>query len=328
MQISYNQNVKNKFIFYLLYLAVFIFGIIVGSVFISKTAQKQLLEITRSPSKELTNPLLDCEITYFEETNVLKIKKEIEKVIGDYKDKYSDISVYYRDLNNGPWLGINEKNQFAPASLLKIPVLITYLKLAESDPNLLSEKINYNGVQSTFENVPPDKQMIKGLEYTVDQLVSRMTTLSDNVAFELLATRVDSKQLKTIHEELGIIYPDEGTPENYVSVKSYAGLFRVLYNSTYLSRKMSEKALNYLLKSDFNEGIRAGIPSNIKSALKYGITNPTIDNGLFQIHDCGIVYYPKKPYILCIMTQGKSKESLINLIKRISAIVYLQLISQ
>ncbi len=31
----------------------------------------------------------------------------------------SHISVYFRDLNNGPWFGINEKEEFSPASLLK-----------------------------------------------------------------------------------------------------------------------------------------------------------------------------------------------------------------
>jgi beta-lactamase class A len=41
------------------------------------------------------------------------------------------ISVYLRALNNGDRLGIDEKEYFSPASLIKVPVLMAYLKKSE-----------------------------------------------------------------------------------------------------------------------------------------------------------------------------------------------------
>jgi hypothetical protein len=41
-----------------------------------------------------------------------------------------------------------------------------------------------------------------------------------------------------------------------------------------------------------------------------------------QLHDCGIVYYPKRPYILCVMTRGEKMDVLPKVIKEISTEVY------
>ncbi len=54
------------------------------------------------------------------------------------------IGIYVRNLNNGPWFGINEDEKYSPASLMKVPILITFLKWIESDPNILTRKILVN----------------------------------------------------------------------------------------------------------------------------------------------------------------------------------------
>jgi beta-lactamase class A len=41
------------------------------------------------------------------------------------------VSVFYRDLNNKQWFGVNENDRFAPGSLLKLPLAIAYFKSSE-----------------------------------------------------------------------------------------------------------------------------------------------------------------------------------------------------
>ena len=149
-----------------------------------------------------------------------------------------------------------------------------------------------------------------------------MIAQSDNAAFELLLERINNNELKKIHKELDIVYPNQKTPENFINVKSYASLFRILYNSTYLSRPLSEQALTYLLNSDFNLGIRSGLPKSVRSALKYGIKDDYNNQNNEQIHDCGIIYQPKQPYLLCIMTKGPDRQKLVEIIANISKLVY------
>jgi hypothetical protein len=47
-----------------------------------------------------------------------------------------------------------------------------------------------------------------------------------------------------------------------------------------------------------------------------------LDSGETQFHDCGIVYLPKKPYLLCIMTRGTDLNKATKVIKNISQAVY------
>ncbi|MDQ5968539.1 MAG: beta-lactamase class [Patescibacteria group bacterium] len=51
------------------------------------------------------------------------------------------IGIYVRNLNNGPWFGINENEKYSPASMMKVPILITFLKWIEQDSLVLDKKI-------------------------------------------------------------------------------------------------------------------------------------------------------------------------------------------
>jgi len=84
---------------------------------------------------------------------------------------------------------------------------------------------------------------------------------------------------------------------------------------------MSEKALEYLSQSDYKNGLVAGVSSNIIVAHKFGERGYK-QGKINQLHDCGIIYYPNEPYLLCIMTDGRSFEDRELIIRNISQLVY------
>jgi hypothetical protein len=105
----------------------------------------------------------------------------------------------------------------------------------------------------------------------------------------------------------------------WISVRGNAALFRILYNATYLNKANSQAALQLLSISGFRKGLRAGVDPNTIVASKFGEREVGESS---QLHDCGIVYHPSRPYIACIMTRGKNVADLTTSIKDISAIIY------
>ncbi|MDP3837065.1 MAG: hypothetical protein Q8Q67_03110 [bacterium] len=127
-------------------LIIAIFGILIGILTTNYYHEANHAD-TRNLSSEIhetgykhISPLLDCSDAHgtSEQEIEKKIKESINRNIKDGKITYA--SVYFRDLNNGPWVGINEDEEFTPASLLKVPLMISYLKIAEAFPSVLDEK--------------------------------------------------------------------------------------------------------------------------------------------------------------------------------------------
>jgi beta-lactamase class A len=238
------------------------------------------------------------------------------------------VSVYFRDLQYGPTFGITEKDKFIPASLLKVPVLITYLNFAETHPEILSKKLSYNNPPTSIPEQTLNKNIPKLEEntpYTIETLLSQMIKYSDNTAYfvldKYLAELSPSEDLLTqTLIDLGHIDPWNPT-EDLITVKAYSSMFRQLYNSSYLSPEMSEKALSILSKSEYPYGLVAGVPQEIKVAHKFGERSSSSEEQK-QLHDCGIVYYPNNPYLLCIMTRGNDFNQLQQIISTISEKVY------
>ena len=275
-------------------------------------------------SKEsLVNPLLECaDIENISNQMAKQIKIELEGYIKREKNvgKISTAAVYFRDLNNGPWVGINEKKEFSPGSLLKVPFMMSIFKMAEQDPSLLAKSLVYDGESENIEqNYPPPLKLEKGQTYSVNDLVERMVAYSDNDAILALTQTIDMGAVRDTYTELGI---DPPTRDDYsIPVKTYASFFRILFNSTYLSISMSERALQVLSKSAWTLGLRAGVPDNIIVVHKFG-ERFEVDKSNEQLHDCGIVYYPGLPYVLCVMVQGPEFDAMANFIKGVSELVY------
>lgn len=146
-----------------------------------------------------------------------------------------------------------------------------------------------------------------------------MIIYSDNQAANTLINHIDINILNKIYLDLGIKSPEDGQPENFMSVRDYASFFRILYNASYLNRDMSEQALKILTHSQFNQGLSAGVPTQVPVAHKFG---ERVILGDKQLHDCGIVYKENMPYLLCIMTRGNDFNKMSSTIREISGLVY------
>lgn len=216
------------------------------------------------------------------------------------------LSLYYRDLENGPWFGVEEDEEFSAASLLKVPILIAYLKQAEGHPSLLTDTLSYSEPFDEEQNVSDAEAVLPGFSYPAEDVLRRMIVYSDNFAKELIKHRLrqlspQSDIVASTYHDLGL-FPESADLDQFLTVKAYASVFRALYNASYLSREMSQRALGLLTQTTFQDGIAAGLPPDVILAHKFGVReNP---DGSGQLHDCGIVYQPDNPYLLCIMTRG------------------------
>lgn len=285
--------------------------------------QKENLELRLKSEYKFINPLLECDtIENMSNKEINDIKSQVQVLINkELSEKNLDfISVYFRDLNNGPWFGINEKEEFIPGSLLKVPLMISIFKTAESNPGVLQEKILYeSGKDETPQYFKPEQEIEPGKIYSVEDLIEAMIKYSDNNAALLLSQIITRKQLEESYVDLGIETPLDS--QYSTLVRTYASFFRILFNGTYLNKELSEKALQILTQSTFKDGLRAGVPLDIAIAHKFG-EREFGENNEKQLHDCGIIYYPEKPYVLCLMTRGSDFEKLADVIKNISLLVY------
>jgi beta-lactamase class A len=153
-----------------------------------------------------------------------------------------------------------------------------------------------------------------------------MIKYSDNQSYFLLNKYIHDISptedlVKDTYIDLGIINPRDMLDQT-ISVKSYASIFVELYhNSFFNTADKSNRALSILSDTDWNLGLVAGVPSGVKVAHKFGERAVTEDNSK-QLHDCGVVYYPDNPYLLCVMTRGSDFNKLSQIIATISKMFY------
>lgn len=316
-----------------LVLAFFCAGLFLGVAWERNPALLSSAREVREGGYKLVNPLLECESAETSFTELRPFKEKLTDYAADITKNTAGIdfiAIYFRDLNNGPWFGINEKEPFSPASLLKVPLAITYFKEAEAHPDIFEKMYTFenDGMLPATEQITKPKESLEiGKKYRTDDLIRRMLVYSDNYAQHLLVKNIDVDTLKRVYDEFGLNLPNAENPETLVSVKTYAGFFRILFNSSYLNKNSSEKMLEFLAESQFESGLVAGVPDEITVAHKFG-ERQKAGNDMKQLHDCGIVYYPAHPYLLCVMTRGNDYNKLSESIRNLSRVVYEEIDNQ
>ncbi|MCX6290409.1 MAG: serine hydrolase [Bacteroidetes bacterium] len=273
---------------------------------------------------KLTQPLLFVDIPN-ENSELISIKNEINEMI--LRDKSSnlvrDVSVYYRRLNDGAWFLINGAKTYTPASLMKVAFLISILKQSETDPGLLNKKIYFD---KHFQNDYHQNIKNFGLEqkrnYSVKELLSDMIVHSDNDALILISQLTDQKVFSKIFTDLGVASPpmDPTKGADYViAVNDFCKLFRILYNSGYLTDAHSEFALELLSASTYKDGLLKNLEPAFPVSHKFG---ERVSGNTAQLHEIGIFYSESEPYLLGVMSEGRDLKNLSTVLSQVSEIVY------
>jgi len=217
-------------------------------------------------------------------------------IIQDVKEynMTGNVSIFIQDAKTGGWLGINEERGFEPASLLKIPIMMAVLKKVDRGEIKLDDNITL-----TNEDIDPFYGTLykqgAGTKISVEELMKKMILTSDNTAKNALKRQLTPEELNAVFVHVGIPNPYDESGDAVVSSRYYTRLFKSLYFSTFLSPALSEKALDLATDTEENNLILKGVPPEVQVSHKFGVYYN-------ELHDCGIVYHPKNPYFICIMT--------------------------
>lgn len=238
-------------------------------------------------------------------------------------------SLYFETLNNGASMGINEYQRMTPGSLRKIPLLAATLKGGELGRLSLAEIVEIKerhldlalGVKNAVGQLAARGA---GQKLSIRELVEAIALHSDNTATSALIEKVGYEAYADAMFAMGLSWAtwrenfEKGRLSDFpASVYEFAQTFRSLYFSSYLRPRHSQELLKLLSRSEFHEGIPSGVGPGVAVPHKTGDWR----YGDYH-HDCGIVYYPENPYVLCIMTSGLDRALANKLIGEISRDAY------
>jgi beta-lactamase class A len=246
------------------------------------------------------------------------LKTKIEGLITEKKKAglLNNASVYLRDFKKGNWMSFQGKVPFHPGSLIKVPILISYLKFEEYQPGILNAPVTYEAGQYIPTQSYNSKQIEVGKTYTIKELLDYMIKYSDNNATFLLKKNLNVAQFKKTYDNVGLPVPNIMDVNYSLSAEDFSVFLKVLYNAGYLSIENSEYAIKLLTECDFKDGFITGLPAGTPVAHKFGEWG---DGGVnHELHESGIIYIDGDAYILTVMTSGKSIPELVKTIQEIS----------
>jgi beta-lactamase class A len=279
------------------------------------------LVIIRENEDNLIHPLLLVDVES-ESGNYLPLKGLLAKTISNYiqNGTVQTASVYLRQMRDGSWMSMAPNRNYYPGSLMKVPIMIYYLKQEELHPGYLNKEFLYEKPKQNFPSqIYRGDSISSGRKYKISELLRYMIEESDNNATFLLSKNLQPDLFRKIFTDLDIP-PDEINDITYqTNVREYEKFFRVLYNATYLDDRLSQMALELLVGCKFNEGMARKIPQGISVARKFGEHGI---NNLMDFSEGGIVYKDGNPYILVVMTEGTDAHKQAALISEISDQVY------
>ena len=277
--------------------------------------------VSRLKGYKYIKPLLDGE-RECESPKYGNLKGDIQNFIENNKRSghLSYCSVFLKNLNSNEWMVINPSQGYHPGSLIKVAVLLAYLREAENNPAILNNYVAYEKDNTQYPKVQyKSDSIILGNRYRIKDLLYFMVAHSDNRATVVLENYMDISVFRRTFSDLGMRELSFSDTSYRISAKTYSNFFSVIYNAGLVNIASSEYAAQLLTECTFHEGLAKQLPSDVKIAHKFGEWGNGYEK---ELHESGIVYIADNPYILTVMTNGQDWNSLSGVLSEISKMVY------
>jgi beta-lactamase class A len=225
-------------------------------------------------------------------------------------------SFYFEYLPDGTSIRVGSDDQLVAASLIKVPLSMNLYRAAELGRISLDKTVTITNseIDNAYGNL---WQKGAGAKITLRQAARLALTESDNTATHVIFDNIKGL-LSADEESMARLDVDQNMEagQAVINAKSYASVLKSLYFSSYLEKTDSQQLLAYLTKSTATNRLTKGLPASVAVAHKVGVNNAN-----WAESDCGIVYVPKRPYIICVMV-GLPEDQADKFIADVSKIVY------
>ncbi len=263
--------------------------------------------------KDKTDERARLRLAFMEEKSkeiVANFKGETKRLSGVY-------GFYLIDLESGFGFGVNEREIFDGASLVKLPVMVALCLMEENGSLSFDEKyVLKNSDKVSGAGILSNKPV--GFEISFGEILELMGKRSDNTAFVIAKTKVGRDAIEKALTKAQMKNTDVETRD----MTPYdAGMFFFnLWKGNLVNEKNKERILGSLTNTDFENYLPQGLPDGVRIAHKFGTLTHIIN-------DAGIVY-AEKPYILVVMSKGIIERETNAFIPSFSRMVYETLTSQ
>jgi len=213
---------------------------------------------------------------------------------------------------------LNENRIFHAASLMKVPVMIEVVKLISNKTLSFDDRVPitnrfHSVVDHSIYSIEDDTDEFTytklGKSLSVKELITRMITVSSNIATNILIDLIDITSLSqtlrslnvkhsTVHRGVEDLKAFDAGLNNTITSSDMALIFHALLEGQVISRMYDDIMIDILLRQKLNEMIPAGLPLGTAVAHKTG--------EITKIHhDAGIIYpHHGPPFILVILIEG------------------------
>lgn len=224
-------------------------------------------------------------------------QQKADSVVSAFKDKTKGLSgvygLYVLDLDDNFDYGVNEKETFQAASLIKLPVMLTmYMEEAKGNINLEEE---YSLKSSDKVGGAGSLQYKdEGYEITYRELLELMGQESDNTAFRIVRNLLGDQKIQKTIDEIGMTR--SGLIDNETTPKDIGLFFEKLWKGNLISNENRDELLGFLTDTIYEAWLADGIPADIQVAHKFGRETNVVN-------DAGIVF-SENPFVVVILSKG------------------------
>lgn len=231
-------------------------------------------------------------------TTLQPLREKVRDLASDYGS--DNLSIYIEFLNTGANISINQDTYISPASLSKLPIAFAVMKKVEEGEWKLSNELVLlpeDRDEGSADERDPLWGYPIGTRFTIERLMEEMLTTSDNTAYRMFSRNLSVGEVNRVIEGLGL--EKLLTADGKMSAKEYSRFFRSLYTANFLNRENSQRILEWLDASIFEDFLAYPIDNDIPFPHKFG------ENAAERVYaDSGIMYVSDRPLIISVMIQG------------------------
>jgi beta-lactamase class A len=250
-----------------------------------------------------------------------------EEIIAQSAGFKGQVFVYIKDYNRNWHISIDSDVKVPAASIVKIPIMAAVFEAQKKGRLSLSDKIKLQqkdkaGGSGSLKNERAGK------EFSIQELIMLMMSISDNSATNILISLLGMDNLNQWFQDNGLkdtnlsrlmmdmASRDKGI-ENYTTAYDIALILDRFYNGKFISGKVSSECMEIMKLQKTKNRIPAKLPADTKVLHKTGL-----EKGI--CHDAGIVFTPNGDFLISVLTRHEYSNSYKSreLISNIAYIIY------